>query len=128
MTLEQAAMVLLDPDSPAATWTEAARVANEARGGWSWPEPIPTTSRGREVFICSLCGLDLDEDEQDDGASAHDVCRLDNALKTIEAWRPVARAAVDFEAQWARLVPHAPQSDELVTLLAAVRALPAAKT
>jgi len=127
MTLEQAANVLVEPDAPAEEWAEAARVANEAREKWGWPESVPTKSLGHEVFICSLCGLDLEEDEVDDGASAHDSCRLDDALKTIEAWSPVVCAAVSLDACYSGHPGWTPQDDgagdRLAGLLEAVRAL-----
>lgn len=125
MTLEQAAMVLLDPDADPAEWTEAARVANEARAKWGWPDPIPALVCNREIFICSLCGLDLEEDEQDDGASAHDACRLDDALKAVEAasrkiaaWEPVVRAV----GIWLRIDGWTPTS--VSDLAEAYKALP----
>lgn len=127
MTLEMAANVLLDTDAPAEERAEAARVANEERSSWGdWPAPIPIPPvQGREYSICSLCALDLEENEIDDGASAHDACLLDEHAKVVQAWSPVVRAAVEFEAYWSKLVGHAPESDKLAAILTAVRALQA---
>lgn len=126
MTLERAADVLSDSGADRVERAEAARVANEARAQWSFAVPI-SDGPDDEVHICSECGLDLDEDEVDDCASAHSGCLLDEMESTFAAWEPVVRAAVELEACYQGETGWSPQDngagERLTKLLEVVRVL-----
>lgn len=126
MTLERAADVLSDCDVTPEERAEAARVANEARAQWSFAVPI-SDRPDDEVHICSLCGLDLSEDDVDDCASAHSQCLLNDVELTIEAWEPVVRAAVELGACYQGEPGWTPEDngagERLTKLLESVRVL-----